>query len=143
MISFIIPGPPIAWARSRHRGSHHYTAPKQKAHANTVAAYALEARPGGFVLLGGPLELVVVAQFKRTRTCRNKYDPHDTPAYGKDNGCFWHPTNLRLDWDNIGKQISDAIRGTLIVEDGMIVRGEVLKVCSDLEPCTVVTVRSL
>lgn len=143
MISFTVPGEPIPWARSRHRGSHHFTAPRQKAHAATVAAYAIEARPRGFALLTGPLELVVIAQFGRTRTCRNRFQPHDCPVPTSNGAAFWHPTNGRLDGDNLAKQIADAIRGTLIVDDGPIVDWRVWKVCSDEEPCTRVQVRRI
>ena len=144
-ITFTVPGDPVAWARSRHRGAHHFTAKKQRDHASIVASYALEARPRGFALLAGPLELVVVAQFRRTRTCRNKYDPHDTPAGVtlEAESRWWHPTNKRLDGDNIAKQVADAIMGVLILDDGGIVAWTIQKVCSDDEPCTVVTVRSL
>lgn len=135
-IEFDIPGTPVAWARSGHYGNRHYTKPRQKAHGDLIAMLALEARPPGMSLLSGPIDLWIVVRFKRGQACLER---HLLPCSGD---LFWHPTDLRHDWDNCGKIVSDGIRGILIEEDGLIVRGAVWKVCGPVASTRVV-VRSL
>lgn len=152
ILSFEVPGDPVAWARPRKRKggprSGYYTQEKQANYGEVVAATALMV-PRRQVLTGA-LFLDVIAHFQRGRSCKRKDDGHHDPAphlhYGESSaliGTWWHPTNLHDDGDNIGKLIADSLKGVLIAEDGMIVDWRVRKVCGLLDPFVIVTVTSL
>ena len=100
--TFEIPGTPVAWARSRHRGKRHFPAPGQEAWQIRVLAAAWSQAWQGAP--PGPIGVLVVAVYARPT---RRPDSVTREAWGR-NGRLWKPT--RPDVDNVLKGTLDALQ---------------------------------
>lgn len=103
-VSFMIPGPPRAWTRSRHAGKRHFTSAEQVRVRRAILRCANEQAPQGPP--PGPLVLLVVAHFQR---------PASKPASvsreaWKSGAAIVRPHDPDL--DNVVKAIADALQRT-------------------------------
>ncbi len=96
-LTFVIPGPPVPWARARRKGKQYFTAPKQEAAKHRVRAAAHNAaRKAGWDLTGKAVGISI----------------HIYARSGQAS---------RPDLDNYAKLVMDAIQGILIKDDCQIV----------------------
>lgn len=100
MISFFVPGKPIAFSRAGSNGTHRFTPEPQRQYMQAIA-WTAKSVPGA-KLLAGPLRLTVRATF----------------ADCKRNG-QWKQT--KPDADNLAKIQADALNGILYHDDAQIV----------------------
>lgn len=121
-ITFIVPGPPVPWARARTNGKVHYTEPAVAAYKRKVAAVAQACmhprKPhGGPVVLEMRAVLPIPASWSAKRRAA-ALEGLEVP--GK-----------KPDWDNLGKAVSDALNGVVYVDDAQVVRASVEKLYGD------------
>lgn len=117
-ITFIVPGPPVPWARARLGAGRHYTDPRVAAYKRLVAQMAAMYMRG-LEPFGGPVVLEMRAVLpipaswpakRRTAALEGLEAPGKKP-----------------DWDNLGKAVSDALNGVVYVDDAQVVRASVEK----------------
>ena len=117
--TFWVPGRPVAWARARTSGGRYFTAPEQADDQAAIrAAYSSDrARPGmnstkAWGLLVGVFLTPPASwtKLRRLNALSGWVRPTGTP-----------------DWDNFGKQVSDALAGLCWANDSQIVDGGVTK----------------
>ena len=116
--TFTIPGPPVAWARARTRGGLFFTAPKQR-QSKTSIAWTARAAMGRRSPFCGAIVLTVRAFFAI---------PKSWPKWMQREAIEGrrHPTG-KPDWDNLGKQLGDALNGVVWIDDAQVVGGSVHK----------------
>jgi Holliday junction resolvase RusA-like endonuclease len=117
-LEFVIPGVPMASARARTTGNHHYVTQRQKAYRRAAGLLALRAMAGRG-LFTGPVALAMVAVFeppaswtkaKRAAALAGEVVPVVKP-----------------DWDNLGKIVSDAMNEVVYKDDAQIFEAHVSK----------------
>ncbi len=97
-LAFVIPGPPVPWARARRKGKQYFTAPKQEAAKHRVRAAAHNAaRKAGWELTTKAVGISIHIVARRERVSRP-------------------------DLDNYAKLVLDAIQGILIKDDCQAVK---------------------
>ena len=111
IISFTIPGKPMAWERSRHSGKIHFDSKKQTSNKGTLHMYATQAYSGE--LIDVPIAIKVWAFFPASKELMKKR-PKEVEAE-------IIPFTARPDSDNICKLIGDALNGVLWRDDSLIV----------------------
>jgi len=108
MISVVVPGVPVAWARAGRGGAVTFTPARQRSWKASAQAFMLQARARR-PPFDGPLEVVIDAVWPR---------PAKVPArLGTDR----RPRPSRPDADNVGKQVLDAAIGVLYADDALVV----------------------
>lgn len=112
-LSFTVPGPPLPWMRAASRRGQRFTPKEQRAYQDKVRLCALAA---GARRMEGLLELSVVAYL---------------------------PDRRRRDWDNLGKQVADALNGCAYEDDSQIWAASVVKLLDGVRPRMEVTLRRL
>jgi Holliday junction resolvase RusA-like endonuclease len=119
-VAFVVPGPPVPWERSGvARNGRHYTQPRSEAAQElikmcaTVAAYRL----------------------KEPWNARAK-------RYGI-RLFFWLPDERTRDWDNLAKQVTDALNKVMYADDNRIFQASVGKDIDRLKPRTEVELEVL
>jgi len=142
MISFIVPGLPVAQPRQRHRVVHsggrvfaqNYTPAKDpvqafKAAIRLAAAAVYQGPP-----LEGPLSMSVLFVFPRPKSMLWKKRP--MPREFKTS---------KPDWDNAGKAVADALTGQLWRDDAQIASVTVAKfvAAGDEQPHTSIVIDKL
>ena len=121
-ITFIVPGPPVPWARARLGAGRHYTDPRVAAYKRLVAQMAAMYMRG-LEPFGGPvvLEMRAVLPIPASWPAKRRAAALEgLEAPGK-----------KPDWDNLGKAVSDALNGVVYVDDAQVVRASVEKVYGD------------
>jgi crossover junction endodeoxyribonuclease RusA len=113
VISFIVLGEPVPWARARSRGSQRWNSPRVEAQKALIAG---AARIAGAKPLEDPMRLTVTAYLSSWR---------------------------RVDGDNILKLVADALNGVAYVDDAQVMHATVMKIVSNEKPRTVVLVEPL
>lgn len=132
-ITFIVPGPPVPWARARLGAGRHYTDPRVAAYKRLVAQMAAMYMRGTEPF-GGPVALSLVAGMPI---------PESWPKARREAAQLGQiAPGSKPDWDNIGKGISDALNGIVYRDDAQIVQASVEKRYS-ASPSVVVTVTAL
>lgn len=107
LLSFTIPGVPVAWARTT--GGRH-TPKKQRAHSTMVRDIAWAARvTARWSHLHDPVKVYVLAVWPRPKKVH-----HMDPCYGNP-GRVWRPAVP--DIDNIAKQVLDGVGGSGVWDD--------------------------
>lgn len=102
-ITFTVPGPPVPWQRAgKTRGGHHYTKPESEAAREAIQAHAS----------------VAAYRFGKWNARAKSYALRLT---------FYLPDRRARDWDNLGKQVSDALNKLLYPDDAKIDDGHVRK----------------
>lgn len=118
VLTYTVPGDPVAWARARLSGTRHFTAPAQREYKAVVASLARRAMAGR-PPAADAVALRVVACFtppaswsraKRAQALAGELRPKVKP-----------------DWDNLGKIVSDAMNGVVYLDDAQIVDASVGK----------------
>lgn len=118
MIHFRLSGQPRAWKRVRTRGGQFFTDPKTRAHQREIAGACARAwgeRPPMFV----PVKLFVAATFEI---------PASWPKRLREaamTGSIWHDSDP--DYDNLLKEVADAIKFIAYVDDCQIADGHCVK----------------
>lgn len=117
MISFVVPGPVVPWARAGSNGGRRFTPSRQKNYMTAVAVYARQAMRGK-QLFDGPVELTVVAVYEwpKSWTAKRRAEP----------GATWK-TSVP-DADNIGKILSDSLNSLVWKDDAQVARLHISKV---------------
>lgn len=131
VITFKIPGLPVAWARAGHRGPVSFTPKKQRnfmAELKDVAAQAMEGRSP----LDGPLmvEAVFAWPWPKAMSVRKRAEP----------AAKWRTS--RPDADNLFKLVGDALNGVVWRDDAIIASSHAFKMHGDAAE-TRVRVRTL
>ncbi len=103
-VSFMIPGAPRAWARSRHSGKRHFTPAEQVRIRRAILRCANEQAPQGPP--PGPLVLQVLAVFPRPASRPASISREDW----KSGAAIVRPHDPDL--DNVVKNIADALQRT-------------------------------
>ena len=133
MITFVVPGEPVAKARARvalRGGKVHAYTPKRT--EDYERAVALAAKAAAVTRLAGPVALDVVAVF-------------EVPASwsrARREAAIGAPHTSRPDGDNIAKAVADALNGIAWDDDSQVAELRVVKVYGAV-PCVRVTVRAL
>lgn len=127
IVSFVVPGIPVAKGRARSRIAHsaagrefvqHYTPPETKKYEKHVAIEAKIAMRGRRPV-SGPVCIVVKAFYPI---------PSSWPQWRKREARIGIlAPKVKPDWDNIGKACSDAMNGVVYPDDAAIVTAIVLK----------------
>lgn len=112
-LAFTVPGPPLPWMRAASRRGQRFTPREQRAYQDKVRLCALAA---GARRMEGLLELEVVA---------------------------YMPDRRRRDWDNLGKQVADALNGCAYEDDSQIWAASVRKALDGVRPRLEVTLRQM
>lgn len=116
MITFRVPGIPVAKGRVRvTKSGHAFTPGKTVSFEGRVAYAAAEARSGD--LLEGPLYLSVIAVWPY-----RKSDPKRIRESG-----LYYPKDTKPDKDNVEKAIADGCEGVLYANDSQIADGRCRK----------------
>ena len=122
MLSFIIPGQPVAKARPRFtKNGHAYTPKKTEQYEARVAAIAHQCMNGD-ELLAGAVQLNIDAYFEI---------PGSWPKWKQEmarQNMLWHTT--KPDRDNVEKSIKDGLNGVVWRDDSQVVEGRVRKLYS-------------
>ncbi len=114
-LTFTVPGCPKPWKRaSQARNGRKYTDPEMLAHQLKIRAHASLVTRGR--QLSGQVRLTVE--------------------------CYL-PDRRARDWDNLGKNVSDALNGYAYADDSQIWDGHVIKRLDPENPRTVVTLETL
>jgi Holliday junction resolvase RusA-like endonuclease len=113
VIEFVIAGDPVPWARAGSNGKQRFTRDRMAQQQQLVAG---AARLAGATPVRGPVRLLVVA-YRRTRR--------------------------RLDWDNLGKLVSDALQGVAYFDDDQVDDARVVKALDAKRPRTEITIEPL
>lgn len=117
---FSIPGEPKGWARTRHRGSLHFTPTEQRAHQNTVRWIA---KASNVEMRDEPVEVVISAWMEPPASAPKAR--RAAMLSGQE-----RPTK-RPDLDNIAKTILDALNGLAWKDDSQVVSLTISKHWSD------------
>ena len=95
-ISFVVPGPPVPWQRAgTTRSGRHYTPERSKEHRAAIQKFAMVAA------YRQPEWNAGATSYKLTLR-------------------FFLPDSRARDWDNLGKQVSDALNKLLYEDDRRI-----------------------
>jgi Holliday junction resolvase RusA-like endonuclease len=112
-LTFTVPGVPVAWARARQRGRHHFTAPEVTAAKRRVALAA--RRAGVEKVVDGPVLVEL----------RFDYDAEETTVAVR-------PLEVgkvtRPDIDNLAKLVLDALNGVAWEDDNQVAMLYAIKV---------------
>lgn len=123
MTTFMVPGPPVPWARARRAGNRYFVDAKTAAHKAAVERAAWAA---GVKLVEKPGVVSVSMTFYLPRPKKGKYaDPID-----------------RRDLDNLAKGVLDALNGIAWEDDGQVCRLDLVK-CYFVDPKTIITINTL
>lgn len=120
-LTIVIPGVPVAWARTargfgaRKGGSYSSFTPERQRSWKAVAQAHMAAARVGRGLFDGPLSLSILAVWPRPKSLRRSLGA----------GRLWRTS--RPDADNVGKLVADAAIGVLYADDSVVVRLEVEK----------------
>jgi len=126
-VTFIVPGEPLGWARTRPRfrpkpgaANLYFTPYKQRQYAATIGWKAKDAMRAR-AWLTGPLMLRVAALF--TWPVNTSKRERARPF------AFWKVT--KPDWDNLGKLVSDACNKIVYKDDAQVCDSRIIKGYSD------------
>jgi Holliday junction resolvase RusA-like endonuclease len=113
LITFRVPGEPVAWARTTRNIHGFATTPMpQRQFGASVKQFAAAALPPDWQLLEGPVELRVRCVFARPASkCRRKDNPHRRA---------W--SDCRKDADNCAKIVSDNLNLIVWRDDRCVAR---------------------
>lgn len=133
-IVFSVPGPPVGWQRAgvNRRSGIHYTQDKTRYAEQEIAIRYRSVARGWKWAPKTPLAIMVFALF-----------PVPKSATKAERAAMIErrvlPT-VKVDWDNCGKLVGDALNGVAYDDDKDIVMGTVYKMYSE-NPRTVVMIR--
>jgi len=123
MISFFIPGPPVAWARARRAGNRYFVDEKTAAAKRAIAS---AAKAAGAKVATGPLAIWITVYIEKPKRRKDAY-----------------PTS-RPDADNYAKLVMDALNGVAWTDDALVVSLHVDKQWSgESGPCTTITIGTM
>ena len=117
VVRFVVPGVPVPKARARIVRGRAYTPERTRAAEETIGWHARQQYAGP--PQAGPLELFVNA----TMAIPKSWSKNKRAAAIADQ---IRPTT-RCDWDNLGKLVSDALKGIICRDDAQIVKATVTK----------------
>lgn len=137
MITFTIPGNPVAKGRARSfirngRIGHH--TPEKTVNYESLVALAAQSAMKGGALMDGPVQLYVAAHFAIPKSWSNKRREANrtTPEW----------VTKKPDMDNLAKSICDGMNGVVWVDDSQVAALSGIKIYADT-PCVRVTVTAL
>lgn len=127
MISFIIPGEPVAFARAGARGPMRFTPKKQSSHMSLIRLAAYRAMDGQHPLEGALwLDVVSVSV------------PPQSWSKPKRSGAIGASKTTRPDLDNIIKIIKDALNEVVWLDDAQVAEITARKVYGEIAETRVV-----
>lgn len=138
MITFTIPGEPVAKGRPRAttiNGMARMYTPKKTANYESMVALAAQQAMAGRPLMDGPLELSFVASFTIPKGwTKKRLAAHaECPEY----------VTKKPDLDNLEKALGDGMNGVVFADDSQIAQTGLCCKVYGAVPGVVVTVRSL
>lgn len=114
ILSVVIPGVPVAWARAGTRHGQHFTPGKQRSWKHLAQGYMAQAMTGR-PLFDAPLAMEIRAYWPRPKSLPKRLGSSELPR----------PS--RPDSDNVAKQVCDAGIGVLYGDDAIVVELRVTK----------------
>ena len=130
VIRFTIPGKPNAWQRSGQNGKFHFTPKETVQFQNCVKLFFCQAAPD-WQPHEGPVTMDVRSFFEVPKSWSAK---KRAATIGRPVMCS------KPDWDNLGKNISDALNGIAYRDDAQVYDGRVSKQYTDGAPRTEVII---
>ena len=138
MITFIIPGEPVAKGRPRAtsiNGMARMYTPKKTVNYESLVALAAQQAMAGRPLMDGPVELSFEARFTIPKSwTKKRLAAHiECPEY----------VTKKPDLDNLEKALGDGMNGVVFADDSQIAQNGLCRKIYGAEPGVTVTVRAL
>jgi Holliday junction resolvase RusA-like endonuclease len=128
MIAFLIPGEPVAFARSGGHGSVRFT-PKRQRDFMTLVKFAAHTAMNGEPPLDGPIELQIRATYRIPT------------SWSKKRAATAHWRTARPDVDNLAKLVADSINEIVFGDDAQVSSMTIQKVYGPIAGITVTAMR--
>lgn len=107
MISFVVPGDAVPFARAGSRGTMRFTPPKQRSYEGAIKAFAFAAM-GGKPPIKGPVHLIIQAEYLIP------------PSWSKKKRAAAEWKESKPDADNIAKIFKDAMNRIVFEDDAQV-----------------------
>jgi len=107
MISFVVPGDAVPFARAGSRGKMRFTPPKQRSYEGAIKTFA-SAAMGGEPPMKGPIQLMIRAEYLVPKSWSAK----------KQAAAEWKLG--RPDADNVSKILMDSMNGIVFEDDAQV-----------------------
>jgi Holliday junction resolvase RusA-like endonuclease len=107
MISFIVPGDAVPWARAGSQGKRRFTPPKQRSYEGAIKTFASAAMDGD-PPMKGPIQLIIRAEYLVPKSWSAK----------KQAAAEWKAS--KPDADNIAKAYKDAMNKIVFEDDAQV-----------------------